>query len=733
MSTPRRLSRSLPRRLLATGLAVAGLVLLAAPFAVAGDAISNVSPPSQLPGGSLANAYPLGNYALDHHFSAVDAGVFSGVDASGIAPTIAWFLAQMVWLITAFLANAVITLFTLAFSLDLVNGSSATGGTGALAPVGEAVRAIYRDTFGQPWLVVSILLTGMWAMWQALVRRRYTETAGALGLSLVFVIVALAFVTRPEIIGQASRWTNQMSSAFLALSSHGELSNTQAAKQTTADQLFSLLVYEPWAVLNFGGLEHCVSGSGEQQRTVPVRPLSLNPGRDRALARRLASATQIQADGKVCINHRNKYAPHFLRFAPETEERNAEHEALEHGDTGKLPDADPAKSDGSYRLGEVDKPAAEAMGKGGQYQRLLLALVIFGGELGAFLLLGAIAALVILAQILLLLVLAFAPVALVLGVFPGRGHEFFKGWLARLGSYLLRKAQYSLVLAVLLAVNGALADATSSLGWFLSFMLQAAFFWTVLLNRRQLVGQLNHVLTGRGKLEPDGLGRAAVLAAAATRVATHRGHQSRRLDSQPEAHTAPPHPPAAPAAASGSSSMRHDLSRPEHTAAAGTSSGGATAPPDASGSSTREIAGDGAKPVTAEPAAPCTTSGADETSAAGDAYSAPDLPDPREPRSVAPAAAAMPDATPGQRSDHDRAPAIDPSAAPARDTATESRTRPGSASSALGEYPPEETPRVQRPRAGTPPVAPPQQAHQALSGPPVPPPAADLDEREERT
>ncbi len=58
------------------------------------------------------------------------------------------------------------------------------------------------------------------------------------------------------------------------------------------------------------------------------------------------------------------------------------------------------------------------MGKGGQYQRLLLAIVILLGEIGAFLLLGALALGVILAQILLLMLLAFAPVALLIGDIP---------------------------------------------------------------------------------------------------------------------------------------------------------------------------------------------------------------------------------------------------------------------------------------------------------------------------
>jgi len=56
--------------------------------------------------------------------------------------------------------------------------------------------------------------------------------AGALGLSLLFVLIALAFVTQPEqTIGRASRWSNDMSAAFLSLSSSGSVGGEQQAKQ----------------------------------------------------------------------------------------------------------------------------------------------------------------------------------------------------------------------------------------------------------------------------------------------------------------------------------------------------------------------------------------------------------------------------------------------------------------------------------------------------------------------
>jgi hypothetical protein len=504
----RRAGRSTLHRayVVAAALAVV-LVLVAHPGALAdSDVFANVGPASQVPGGSLIDAYPLGNYTLDHHFSAVDAGVFSGVDASGVAPTIAWFLASVLWLLTSFLANAAITLFTFAFSLDLLNGGG-TGGSGALAPVSEAVRSIYQTMFGEPWLIAAIALTGLWAIWHALVRGRYVETAGALGLSVVYIVIALAFVSQPQAtIGEASRWTNAMSGAFLSLSSEGDVTSQSRAKRAAADQLFALLVYEPWVVLQFGGREHCVrSDDGDDPASVPVRPLARDAGQDAALSRRLARSEEIRAAGKVCVNNRNKYAPRFLKYGPGSDERDEHHDALKEGDTDKAPEQDRR----GYRLGPADKPAADAMGQDGQYQRLLLAVVIFGGQLGAIALLGALSVAVILAQVVVLLLLAFAPVALVIGVFPGRGHDFFRSWLTKLAAFLVRKALYSLILAVLLTVVAAVGDATSSLGWLMGWGLQGAFFWAVLIWRKQLLGQLTRATTGVPGEQGGGLGRFA--------------------------------------------------------------------------------------------------------------------------------------------------------------------------------------------------------------------------------
>jgi hypothetical protein len=494
MNGSRSLVRALCRRRLVVVVSLialtVGFVLLASPSAGANDVYGNIGPAPQVPAGGIFGRYPMASYQLDQYFPGIKVGVFSGVDVSGVPPLIAYFIAQIIWLITAFIANAVITIFSFCFSLDLLNGNGSAGSE-ALTPVSQAVHNIYANTFGTPWLVAAFSLVALWAMWKALVQRRYTETAGALAVSLLYCVIGLGIVLQPQAtIAPASTYANRMSTALLSLTSQGNLSSEARAKQAAGDQLFNLLVLQPWTVLEFGGLEHCVTTTGKNTVSVPVRPLGGNPSQETALAGHLESGTELHAGSKTCINNENKYAPHFLAYPFQSKDRNSEYEALEHGNGGDLPSSDPAKGNGSYPLGPADEPAAEAAGKGGQYQRVLLSIVIAVGELGAFLLLGALAIGVILAAILLLLHLAFAPVALVLGVIPGRGHEFFRAWLSRLAGYLLTKVIYSLILAVVLAVCQALADATSNLGWLLAFLLQTAFLWAVLFNRKRLTGDL---------------------------------------------------------------------------------------------------------------------------------------------------------------------------------------------------------------------------------------------------
>ena len=150
------------RRTVVVLLLAAGAAIFAAPLASAAtDLYSNVGPGGSI--GEQVSRYPLSHYALDPHFSAIKVHL-NGIDTTGMPAMIAFFLASLLWNVTAFTANAMIELFALAFSVDLLNGSSATAGSGALAPITDTIHNLYAHTLGEPWMEVAIILAGCWAM-----------------------------------------------------------------------------------------------------------------------------------------------------------------------------------------------------------------------------------------------------------------------------------------------------------------------------------------------------------------------------------------------------------------------------------------------------------------------------------------------------------------------------------------------------------------------------------------
>jgi TrbL/VirB6 plasmid conjugal transfer protein len=468
----------------ALGLAVV-LVLVAAPLAFGeyrgSDLLGNVSPQSQVAGG-LMDHYPLSAYGLDYH---VDVGV---TDPGGVPAMIAQWAAAQLWSLASFLVKTVIDLFTWAFSLDLLGGAS-----GALGPIAQAITSLYDNVIGQAWMIAAILIAGIWGMWKALVQRRYTETVGGLALSVVFVVVALFFVYQPErTIGEASRWTNTLSLAFLSGANRGSLDNPQQAKRQVADHLFETLVFRPWVVLEFGGLSHCVDthrlDSGGFPHPVGPHDPTANVCRD-----------HVRRDA----NGFGGYAPLFLRWPAGSTQRGQIYAALR---DGKGPDQlQQSIQRGSpipagQRIDKADAPAVDIQQAGGAFQRLTFAVVVLLGSLGAVVLLGFLSLAVILAQVVALVLLGFAPVALVIGVFPGAGHEFFRRWLARLATAVFIKALYSLVLAIVVAVSAALASSAGSLGFLFAFGLQTIFFWAIFLYRKQLTARLVSATTGAGRL-----------------------------------------------------------------------------------------------------------------------------------------------------------------------------------------------------------------------------------------
>jgi len=451
----------------------------------------NVSPEAQV--GGLSQRYPSSRYGLDYHVDVVqtttvdggvvgaaigglagfllgsghDADVPTGIDFAAVPALIMHWLASAVWDFTRMIDNAVIALFTFAFSLDLIGGAR-----GALAPVAAGVDNLY-DELGVPWLPVLVTLLAIWIAVRLVAMRDLVGTFGKLGVSLCCVVLAMILVTQPAwTIGGLSHFSSRLANGILG-AVNGD--DTAAAKTAAADSLFETLVYSPWLVLNFGGVEHCVDADAR-----PVSPWS--------------------RDCETTIDHARKYAPRWLKASPNGPARNLEYRALRDGtvpDAAALDDAGaPAGYFDGYRVSDADKPAVDIQQQPLATERLAYALFILGGSAGAWLLIGGLSFGVILSQVQALLLLAIGVVMLLAAVFPGPGHRAFRMWLERLILALTRPIWYALILSIVLAIDRALIAATARLGTMMAFGLVAAFNWAVFFRRKDWYTQFVGALPG---------------------------------------------------------------------------------------------------------------------------------------------------------------------------------------------------------------------------------------------
>ena len=123
----------------------------------------------------------------------------------------------------------------------------------------------------QQVLFIGFAAVGMYALWNGLVRERYAQTAGQVAISVLIYALALGIIAAPaQTIGWAADSTDQAANAILSLAANvaratgrgtGELQTGRGPLLTAQDALFRLAVFQPFEILDFGGLEHCAANA----------------------------------------------------------------------------------------------------------------------------------------------------------------------------------------------------------------------------------------------------------------------------------------------------------------------------------------------------------------------------------------------------------------------------------------------------------------------------------------
>jgi hypothetical protein len=433
--------------------------------------------------GAIAHPYPLSSYGIDvrvgFSLTKVENNLLGALQS----------VAALVWMGLVYLLKGVLLLLEWAFSLDLIGES--------LPGVGRALRTLHERVLGEPWFLAAISVAGLWGVWRGLVQRRTIETLSGLAATILLMLAALVVIANPAgTVGYASKLANDGSLGLLSAASTGRVKEPAESFSDSMRALYDSLVLEPWCALEFGDVEWCLAHPKKGSTLTNADVWLAFPAQSgqRESLYKLQKGDQLETGG--ILGSRISFGD-LLGSAREVATGGPLGQALGITKLGKeaLRGQDAKLSDRVKGLVQKDPERVRMQEGGGTFPRIALLALIAAGMLGAIALLLYLGIRLLLAAILSLILLLLAPAMLLAPAFGESGRATFVAWAKRLVGALAAKLVYALLLALVLVAASAIA--ALRIGWFGTWLLQLAFWWGVLLKRRELVG---FATVGRGHL-----------------------------------------------------------------------------------------------------------------------------------------------------------------------------------------------------------------------------------------
>lgn len=170
--------------------------------------------------GNEYSRYPLNNYQLDFY---VDSGwdwlPWNWLD--GIGKQIMYGLyaiTNFIWTISLYLSNATGYLVQEAYSLDFISDTADFIGKNIQTIAGVSTSGLSPDGFYSGFLLILILIVGIYVAYTGLIKRETTKAIHAvMNFVVVFVLSAAFIAYAPDYIGKINDFSSDISNASLSL------------------------------------------------------------------------------------------------------------------------------------------------------------------------------------------------------------------------------------------------------------------------------------------------------------------------------------------------------------------------------------------------------------------------------------------------------------------------------------------------------------------------------------
>ena len=231
--------------------------------------------------------YPLDNYQLDFYVDNSWGWLpWNWIDGIGKQVMYGLYaITNFIWTISLFLSNATGYLVQEAYSLDFISATADSIGKNMQTIAGVSTSGLSTDGFYAGFLLILILIVGIYVAYTGLIKRETTKAIHAVVNFVVVFVLSAAFIAyAPDYIGKINDFSSDISTASLSLGTKIVMSNSQSQGKDSVDlirdSLFSIQVQQPWLLLQYGSSDMEAIGADRVESLLSTSP-DANNGEDR--------------------------------------------------------------------------------------------------------------------------------------------------------------------------------------------------------------------------------------------------------------------------------------------------------------------------------------------------------------------------------------------------------------------------------------------------------------------
>ena len=231
--------------------------------------------------------YPLENYQLDFY---VDNswGWLPWNWSDGIGKQVMYGLyaiTNFIWTISLYVSNATGYLVQEAYSLDFISATADSIGKNMQTLAGVTPSGLSTEGFYVGFLLLLILVLGVYVAYTGLIKRETTKAIHALmNFVLVFILSASFIAYAPDYIKKINDFSSDISNASLSLGTKIVMPHSDSQGKDSVDlirdSLFSIQVQQPWLLLQYNSSDIESIGIDRVESLLSTSPDS-NNGEDR--------------------------------------------------------------------------------------------------------------------------------------------------------------------------------------------------------------------------------------------------------------------------------------------------------------------------------------------------------------------------------------------------------------------------------------------------------------------